>query len=358
MSRYRLGNRLLRTNQIMKIKSRLIFLACFVFICSTAWSQDQVFSQFYAAPLQLNPALTGVTIAPRITLNYRNQWPGLPNAYSSYAAAFDQYISAAKSGFGLSVFSDQAGNGIYVTNRISGSYSYTLGVAENTYLRGGIEVAAVQKYLNWNKLLFLDQLDPIKGSTDEAGNTFASEEERPEQLSKIYPDFSAGLIAYSSIFYAGMTLKHVNAPNESFLDTDTDFGVVPVMYSIHAGAELNLANPYNNGRKPAFISPNILFAKQRNFQQLNIGAYASAWYLYGGAWFRHTFSNADAMIFLVGFQKGIIKVGYSYDMTVSGLRGKTGGAHEVSLVLNFEESERFKKNSKRKQYNDCLKMFK
>lgn len=342
----------------MRIKSRLLLLACFVFLNTNVWSQDQVFSQFFAAPLQLNPALTGVTLAPRITLNYRNQWPGLPNAYTSYAASYDQYFSAVKSGFGLSVFSDQAGNGIYVTNRISGSYSYTLEVTENTYLRGGIEAAAVQKYLNWNKLLFLDQIDPLTGSTDEAGNPFPTEEGRPEQLSKFYPDFSAGLIAYSSMFYGGMTLKHVNAPNETFLDADTDFGVVPLMYSIHAGAEVNLSNPYNNGKKPAFISPNILFAKQRNFQQLNIGAYASAWYLYGGAWFRHTFSNADALIFLVGFQKGLIKVGYSYDLTLSGLRGSTGGAHEASLILNFEESERFKRNSKSKQYNDCLKMFK
>ncbi len=342
----------------MQIKSSVTFIICFFLAVVSAWSQDQVFSQFFAAPLQLNPALTGVTQAPRITLNYRNQWPTLPNAYTSYAATYDQYFGKIKSGLGVSLLSDQAGDGIFITNRITASYSYTLSLDEDLFVRGGLEAGVEQKYLNWNKLIFLDQLDPLTGPVDEGGNPFPTEEGRPAQLTTFYPDFSAGLLAYSSKFYAGLTIKHINAPDESFLDTPTDFGVVPLMFSIHGGAEINLTNPYNNGRKPAFISPNLLFAKQGNFQQLNVGAYVSAWYIYGGAWFRHTFSNSDAAIFLVGFRKGIVKLGYSYDLTISGLSGKTGGAHEVSLILNFEESERFKNKSRGKQYNDCLKMFK
>jgi len=319
-------------------------------------SQDLVFSQFYAAPMQLNPGLTGVTQAPRLSFIYRNQWPTLPNAFTSYAASYDQYSSLLNSGFGIRLMSDQAGNGIYVTNRITASYAYNMRVGEETFLRGGLEVAAEQKNLNWSKLVFLDQINPELGFTDEFGNAYPTNETAPGSSSQLYPDIGAGIVLYSSQFYGGFNIRHINAPDEAWL-ADTEFATLPVYYSVHGGAEINISNPYNNGKKPAFISPNILFAKQGNFQQLNLGALLSMWYIYGGVWYRTTFTNSDAAIFSLGFQRGLIKVGYSYDWTISGLSGNSGGAHEVSLILNFEETDRFKRKIRGKQYNDCLKIF-
>ncbi len=48
-----------------------------VLFTQTGQAQDPEFSQFYANPLYLNPALAGANICPRAILNYRNQWPGL-----------------------------------------------------------------------------------------------------------------------------------------------------------------------------------------------------------------------------------------------------------------------------------------
>jgi len=324
--------------------------------CLGLKSQDLVFSQFYNAPMQLNPGLTGVTNAPRITLNYRNQWPTLPNAYTSYSASYDQYVESANSGFGLRLMTDQAGDGIYVTNRLAISYAYNMKFNDEIFIRGGMEVAMEQKNLNWNKLIFLDQLDPKTGFLNEFGNSIPTSETAPASNSQLYPDFGAGVVLYSSRFYGGFNIKHINAPDEAWL-SETEYATLPVYYSIHGGVEIDISNPYNNGRKPAFISPNILFAKQGNFQQLNVGAMINMWYIFGGVWYRTTFTNSDAAIFALGFQRGLVKVGYSYDWTISGLSGKSGGAHEVGLVLNFEETERYKRKRKGKQYNDCLKIF-
>ena len=63
-----------------------------VFSLSKVLAQDPVFSQFFAAPLQLNPAFAGVSHAPRFMLNHRNQWPTWPNAYQTYAIAYEQAL--------------------------------------------------------------------------------------------------------------------------------------------------------------------------------------------------------------------------------------------------------------------------
>ena len=51
---------------------------------------------FMRLPLRLNPAFAGTTYAPRITLNYRNQWPSLNNAYETYAVSYEQSIEAVE----------------------------------------------------------------------------------------------------------------------------------------------------------------------------------------------------------------------------------------------------------------------
>ena len=43
-------------------------------------AQDPQFSQFYAAPLYLNPAFAGSAQEARVGINYRNQWPQIDDA--------------------------------------------------------------------------------------------------------------------------------------------------------------------------------------------------------------------------------------------------------------------------------------
>jgi hypothetical protein len=46
-------------------------------------------------------------------------------------------------------------------------------------------------------------------------------------------------------------------------------------------------------------------------------------------------ANSDAVIGYVGFKKGKVRVGYSYDYTISKLAGQTGGTHELSFTFNW-----------------------
>jgi type IX secretion system PorP/SprF family membrane protein len=81
-----------------------------------------------------------------------------------------------------------------------------------------------------------------------------------------------------------------------------------------------------------YLSPNILYQRQQNFQQLNLGLYFVKNQVVAGLWYR----NQDAFIVLIGYQHNSLKFGYSYDVTVSKLANATAGSHEVSFQVQFE----------------------
>ena len=108
-------------------------------------------------------------------------------------------------------------------------------------------------------------------------------------------------------------------------------------YTAHIGALIPIEK--KNRDSDAKISPNLLYRKQGEFQQLNIGTYISKGPLVAGIWFRGGLlgkSYSDAMIATLGIQTDVVRFGYSYDVTISKLTPATGGSHEVSLGIYFE----------------------
>jgi len=339
----------MKWNSVQKYKKNLLLAGILCLASTYSYAQDPVFSQFYASPLQLNPALTGTVDAPVFHLNYRNQWPALSQAYVTYAASFSQLARKLNSGFGVSVLADVAGNGIYNATQIGMSYAYELRFTEEIYFRTGMECNFVNKRLAWDKLIFLDQLNAETGAFDGNGNLNQTGESQPVQNIN-YFDFGFGGLLHTRYIYGGVALKHINAPKEGFLRINSYDGELPLRYTLHIGAQIPLG-AHNKFKKQAFLSPNALFTKQRQFQQLNVGSSIKYDSFFGGIWFRHTFSNADAVIMMVGFEKKFFKLAYSYDLTVSKLGASSGGAHEISLILNFEDK------NKGRDYNDCLNLF-
>jgi type IX secretion system PorP/SprF family membrane protein len=329
-----------------------LLLVLSLLYCTLLKAQDPVFSQFYAAPMQLNPALTGLVAAPVIGINYRNQWPSLPNAYASYALSFSQYIPKINSGLGALVTADVSGGGLYATYKLGVFYAYDIRFSKDFYIRAGFDAYFVNARLAWNRLIFFDQLDLQTGAVDQNGVANPSNELFGKQ-SLSYFDMGAGFLFHCPYFYAGVSTKHLTVPKASLVGSYQDgTDEIPFRLSIHLGSEFIISKRNKRGVK-TFLSPNILFVKQRQFHQLNIGTNIRYGLFLGGIYFRHTFSNADAVIMMIGVRKGVFKIGYSYDLSVAGLGLSSGGAHEVSISLNFGH----KKQNHQNRYNDCLEIF-
>ena len=98
----------------------------------------------------------------------------------------------------------------------------------------------------------------------------------------------------------------------------------------HAGAVIPIDKRRRNS--DAKLSPNVLYQRQGEFQQINVGLYVSKGPLVGGAWYRFD----DSFIALVGVQTDVIKFGYSYDVTISQLTPSSGGSHELTMTIQFD----------------------
>jgi len=307
----------------------VIVLFAFPFLLGKAFAQDPEFSQFYANPLYLNPAMAGITICPRAIANYRNQWPGLGKAFVTYNASYDQYVDFLHGALGLLVTADRAGGGNLNTTVISLIYAYKFNLTDHLQASGGVKAGFYQRRLVWENLHFEDMIDP------QGGFTLPTAEKQPDNPSVGVPDFSAGVfLGYDELVYGGIAVDHLSQPKIGFYSDNST--KLPMKITIHAGSVISLRTNGSSEEDREFsISPNILYQQQFAFHQLNVGMYLTLEPFVGGIWFRHNFENADAIIPMLGIHYKNLRVGYSYDFTISKLKSVSGGAHEVSASWQF-----------------------
>ena len=170
------------------------------------------------------------------------------------------------------------------------------------------------------------------------GFVYETNETAPAKQSKAIADFSAGFIGYTKNFYFGLAVNHVTRPYEGFISVSR----LPIKWTAHVGGYFDLKRRSRKSRSfgDISISPNIIYQHQMEFHQLNYGFYLNYYPFAVGIWYRQSFRNPDAVIFMFGLQHERVRVAYSYDLTVSKLANLSGGAHEVSLQLLLPCPER------------------
>jgi type IX secretion system PorP/SprF family membrane protein len=311
----------------MRTRTKLLYIIILLILSVTGVSgQDLVFTQFYANPVYLNPALAGNKICPRITLNYRNQYPALGGHYVSYSAGADMYVNSLSGGVAVLAISDQAGP----IASFSGSavYSYHLRISDKLTMNAALQAGYLQYRLNWDKLVFENMIDPGTGQII----TPSDPEAQPDQLSVGNVDFASGIVfGYDERLYLGAAVHHITQPDVAFYSGVTSR--LDMRITLHAGALFDLKKgKYDDSKSSLSISPNVIYMQQGDFHQMNAGLYLNFYPFITGLWLRHNFENPDALIVLLGFQQPKYKIGYSFDFTLSALGPQAGGAHEISFV--------------------------
>ena len=303
-------------------------------------AQDPQFSQFYATPLYLNPALTGATDRARAGINYRIQWPSLTHSFTTTSAYIDYFAKTIESGVGLIITSHRESFLGFRSNEIGIPYVYKLRISKNAVLRTGLQFSYFNKHMDFERVVFGNQINVNTGQLVGPHGEAFDFGPRVNFIS-----LSAGTLLYSNNTWLGVSLHHINQPNQSFLNRESR---LEQKLSVHAGYKVMFAP----GRRLRTLSydfqeRSVTFAmnykRQGPFNQLDLGAQLYLQPLVIGAWYRGiplqkagNIAKHESVIMLFGLEiNKDLSFGYSYDFTVSRLAGATGGAHEISLSLTF-----------------------
>ena len=308
---------------LKRIKYSLI-LSIFFIIDSSG--QDPTFSQFYANSLYLAPSFAGATEEYRVSINYRNQWPAIPGVFHTYSFSFDKALINFNSGIGVLATHDVAGSGDLSTTNIGLLYSYDFNISEDWHIRPGVTFKFYYLGLNISKLVFSSQMT--------GSGTVPSVYPPPfDNVADV--DFATSALVYNDRIWAGITLDHLLAPKQSFYGENAN---LPVKVNLFGGVQM-LRRTRLKQKYQEVLSIAMNFQKQAKFYQSDLGLYYYRDPLIFGIWYRGipfaTSQPGDAIIGLLGIKTDQLHIGYSYDFTISNLITSTHGAHEISLVYEF-----------------------
>ncbi len=339
----------LTKSQIKQYLGLLLFLLCVNI--NELKAQDPEFSQFYATPSYINPAMNGMGDAPRFTFAFRDQLTSFSNAYVTVFASYDQHFHKYRSSVGMNIMADFAG-GLYNTYKVSAAYAYLLPLNEKFSIKAGVELSYLQNSLNVGNIYFGDEIDP-DGSSPNQGTSFDSNFER---TNKINFDAAGGILFFSESFFLGVSAKHLTSPNLAFSSYNDEFNKLRIKSTFTIGKTFAFGSEYNPRGKTDLV-PNVLATYQAGHVQVNSGAWVGHGKIFGGFWLRHTLSNFDALIGMVGYRVGLMRFAYSYDQTISGLR-TSAGAHELTVTLDMGKNPNLEKKRRYQEMGRCPSVFK
>ncbi|MCE7863929.1 MAG: type IX secretion system membrane protein PorP/SprF [Bacteroidetes bacterium CHB5] len=294
-------------------------------------AQDPQFSQYYQAPLYMNPGFTGITPQQRVAINHRIQWPNLPQAFSTYSASYDIFVDELRSGFGILATTDKMGSAGWRTTTVGLNYSYKVRLTNKVVFSPGLYFGYGINGLDRSRLRLGDGLEYDGISLDPELNKLGNQQ---------YFDFGSGFIIYNRSLWVGASFTHMNTPNVSILN---DVSRIPMKTTIHGGARITLMDGPREMDRASYLTPSFIYRKQGPISQLDFGLNYHIDPVSVGAWYRgKPFEknvigtvNQDALILTLGLYLKDFVVGYSYDFSISELSTSSGGAHEISIVYEF-----------------------
>lgn len=333
----------------MKKKISLILLAGTLSM-SGLHGQDFHLSQYDAASINVNPAMTGLFGGKyRIHGHYRTQWSAISTRpFTTMLMAADK--SWGKYAGGIQVANFNAGAGRYnvFAAQVSGGYDLAIDDAAHHHVAFGISGGIIQKSINLEELYFGTQYQITGGGyfdqTIPSGESFAN-------TNILIPDVNAGLIYYYGNEYSrinpfvGFSAFHLTQPKETFFSSDNQ---LPIRWLVHGGVKVNLNERIQ-------LLPKVFSMHQRNARELTFSLlghyYLDAYdaFIIFGPTFRlsgQLNTNAlyehenDAAIIELGVKYGEFTTRVSYDINTSSLQNNTGGRGGFEISLTYIASSR------------------
>jgi type IX secretion system PorP/SprF family membrane protein len=315
----------------------VIFLCCI--FKTAAGQQVPMYSQYIMNGFLVNPSFAGRDGYTTVNLTVRDQWVGMAGAPTTYAASFqtrllkDSYISKSTSvrkkfikptrggnvGIGGYLFNDN--NGIMHRTGIQAAYAYHISMGKTggvpNYLSFGLAMTAYQFVVNTNGAIY-DPADPLLNSY---------------QRSVFIPDFNFGASFTTTKYYAGFAMTNLLRGSlfvsDSSRNTRTELG----NYFLTGGMKFPLAPDWVIEPSTLIKSSDMLFKSIQ--ADLTARVYYKEDYWAGLSW-----RTSDALILMMGLKYDRYYIAYAFDFTLTDIRKRSYGTHELTLAVKFGESAR------------------
>ncbi|MCC6181838.1 MAG: type IX secretion system membrane protein PorP/SprF [Bacteroidia bacterium] len=295
--------------------------------------QDPQFTQFMHNKLIYNPGYAGTSEAICANVLYRQQWVNFPGAPKTGLLSFDMPIGQLPLAVGLNVMSDQIGFSKTLFARLALAYNRHIGAG---VLGIGIDGGVLQQQFNGNWITpdgNLAQDNSIPNYTSQNG--VSGTPGTTANLNKLTYDLGFG--AFYSIankMYVGLSSTHLAAQDIKAGGAGNVKYALARHYYIVGGYTFDLTQEHA-------IQPNIKVKSDAASTQLDVNLS----YIYNKALsIGVTYRLQDAIAPMVGykFNQGAMKgfrLGYSYDLTLSKIKGYSSGTHEIFIGYCFKTSK-------------------
>ena len=313
--------------QTLMMALLLVFLAA-----GRATAQvDPHFSQYYAYPLWLNPALTGVINGDvRVNGNFKNQWQSIGDAYKTGAVSVD-YRANEKASFGLNIINQAAGSAGYNYFAAYGSFGYSIAVSYdgNKKINFGLQAGVINRSFDINSAQFGSQYDPNMGYNP----NMPSYENFAGSSATVF-DSGAGIFYYdgdpssTANLFAGVSVAHLLRGQDPFAFEGLR-SKIPMRYNVHAGVRIKAGESFD-------LIPHAIYVRQNKSEIKAVGGYTEFKLtnddgLILGAMYRVN----DAAVANVGYHVKSLIIGASYDFNTSALNQATNSRGGIELSLSY-----------------------
>lgn len=333
---------------INKVK-RFYILFIGVLLGGFAYGQDPAFSQIFNNRVYLNPAFVGVDEGHRVALTHRNMWRTLPRHYVTTTATYDfKPCAFPRIGLGLVAMSNTEGDGRLKSTEggfvfaVHNPFSFSRRRKDHTAgaISFALQTTFISRSIDWDKLVFGDQLDPVMGVV-----LPKSAQVSPEFRPVNNVDFAAGFLWRQRLYFSkrldmsmhlGAAIHHIFKPQEGLLVN----GIMPQKLTVHGGVLIPLSK-YN------YIIPGFRYLGQNlqlsNHKVFDINAMYLNRKVFGGASYRinpvnYYFKQTDAVVFFAGYEFDLsketsLRMTYSFDTNFKGVSSGNFFTHEINIIL-------------------------
>lgn len=254
---------------------------------------------------------------------YRAQWVGIEGAPTTQSFFAHKPLSKRVE-MGVSVVHDEIGNVDKETNLFV-DFAYVLPVAEKTKLSFGLKGGATFFDANFSGFQFSSNLPDTAYQ---------------ENISKVFPNIGVGSYLFGSNYYVGFSVPNLmSSKHLENVDGIEVQGIEAVHYFLTGGYVFTLNDDDNLKIKPAFMAKGVSGApislELTTNVLINNKFEAGVGYRIG-----------DSVNALAGFYvTPSLRVGYSYDYTLTNLGKYNSGSHELFVLFDLDTNRN--KNSNR-----------